>query len=118
MAHEYPGQVQCIFLRNTSSTDPSDHFPYDTSGFAGLNSQIYMFFKNSDDLTNIDIYRECLNNTIPQNVTFGWQGLPFGLTTSNSNSSSSNSASVNNPSGLRTLLVPVFLLLSSLFLIL
>ena len=30
MATDFPGQVQCIFLRNTSSTDPTDEFPYDT----------------------------------------------------------------------------------------
>jgi hypothetical protein len=30
MATYFPGQVQCIFLRNTSSTDPTDEFPYDT----------------------------------------------------------------------------------------
>ena len=41
---DYPGQVQCIFLRNTSSTDPGDKFPYDTSGFKGVDSNLYMFF--------------------------------------------------------------------------
>ena len=44
MATEYPGQVQCIFLRNTSNTDAGDKFPYDTSGFKNLNSSTYMFF--------------------------------------------------------------------------
>ena len=44
MATDYPGQVQCIFLRNTSNTDPGDKFPYDTSGFKNLNSSTYMFF--------------------------------------------------------------------------
>src|ERR1700734_2546061 len=27
MAKDYPGQVNCIFLRNTSSTDSDDKFP-------------------------------------------------------------------------------------------
>lgn len=45
MATDYPNQVQCIFLRNTSSTDEGDKFPYDTSGFKNLNQQLYMFFK-------------------------------------------------------------------------
>ncbi len=36
LATDYPGQVQCIWLRNTSSTDPGDRFPYDTSGFKNL----------------------------------------------------------------------------------
>ena len=44
MATDYPGQVQCIFLRNTSNTDPGDKFPYDTSGFKNLNESTYMFF--------------------------------------------------------------------------
>ncbi|CAI7625044.1 unnamed protein product [Penicillium pancosmium] len=80
MATEFPGQVQCIFLRNTSATDSGDKFPYDTSGFKDLDKSKYMFFLNADDLTNLDIANgECLNKTIPQNVTFSYQGLPLGL---------------------------------------
>ena len=44
LAVDFPNQVQCIFLRNTSATDDDDKFPYDTSGFKDLNQQIYMFF--------------------------------------------------------------------------
>ena len=44
LATDFPNQVQCIFLRNTSATDSDDKFPYDTSGFKNLNQQIYMFF--------------------------------------------------------------------------
>ena len=44
MATEFPGQVQCILLRNTSETDSGDKFPYDTSGFKGLDNSTYMFF--------------------------------------------------------------------------
>lgn len=36
MAMDYPNQLQCIFLRNTTATD-DDRFPYDTSGFKSLN---------------------------------------------------------------------------------
>lgn len=80
MVTEFPGQVQCIFLRNTSATDSGDKFPYDTSGFKGLNQSQYMFFLVPDDLTNLDIVNgQCYNTTIPQNVTFSTQGLPFGL---------------------------------------
>ncbi|KAH6679625.1 hypothetical protein B0J14DRAFT_473026 [Halenospora varia] len=80
MATEFPGQVQCIFLRNTSATDSGDKFPYDTSGFKGLNNQTYMFFKVPDDLKGLDIVNgQCVNTTIKQNVTFSTQGLPFGL---------------------------------------
>lgn len=80
LAHDYPDQVQCIFLRNTSSTDPGDKFPYDTSHFEGLNNRSYMFFHTPDDLTNLDIANgECLNTTIMQNVTFGIQDEVLGI---------------------------------------
>jgi hypothetical protein len=80
MATEFPGQVQCIFLRNTSGTDSGDKFPYDTSGFQGLNQSMYMFFLVPDDLKGLDIMNgQCYNTTIKQNVTFSIQGLPFGL---------------------------------------
>ena len=79
---DYPGQVQCIFLRNTSATDDSDKFPYDTSGFKNINQQQYMFFIQPDDLKNLDIANgNCYNNSVRQNLTFGYQGLPFGLST-------------------------------------
>jgi hypothetical protein len=80
MATEFPNQVQCIFLRNTSATDSGDKFPYDTSGFKNLSQNQYMFFIVPDDLTNLDIMNgQCYNATIKQNVTFSYQGLPFGL---------------------------------------
>ncbi|KAL9026681.1 MAG: hypothetical protein Q9196_004686 [Gyalolechia fulgens] len=80
MVTDFPGQVQCIFLRNTSATDDGDRFPYDTSGFKDLDRNTYMFFKVPDDLTNLDIQNgQCLNASIPQNLTFGYQGLPFGI---------------------------------------
>lgn len=80
MAHDFPDQVQCIFLRNTTATDSGDRFPYDTSGFKGLNQQSYMFFLNADDLTGLDIEGgQCYNQSIPQNLTFGYQGLPLGI---------------------------------------
>ncbi|KAJ5476086.1 hypothetical protein N7475_001815 [Penicillium sp. IBT 31633x] len=80
LATDFPGQVQCILLRNTSATDKGDQFPYDTSGFKSLNQSNYMFFVNSADLANLDIANgECYNTSIPQNLTFGYQGLPLGL---------------------------------------
>ena len=94
MATDYPGQVQCIFLRNTSATDPGDKFPYNTKGFKDLNTDTYMFFKVPDDLTGLDIVNgQCRNMTIPQNVTFGYQGLPFGINLGNGGSGSSPSGS-------------------------
>ena len=80
MATDYPDQVQCIFLRNTTGTDSGDKFPYDTSGFKNLNQQKYMFFLNPDDLTGLDIANgQCYNQSIAQNLTFGYQGLPLGI---------------------------------------
>ena len=80
MVDQYPGQVQCILLRNSSATDSTDVFPYDTSGFKGLNQSMYMFFKVPDDLTGLDIVNgHCYNASIQENVTYGEQGLPDGL---------------------------------------
>lgn len=98
MATQYPGQVKCIFLRNTSSTDSGDKFPYNTKGFKDLNTNSYMFFKVPEDLAGLDIVNgQCLNTSVPQNVTFGYQGLPFGVNlgdgqSNNGSSSSSSSA--------------------------
>jgi hypothetical protein len=79
-AHTYPDQVACIFLRNTSATDSGDRFPYDTSGFAGLNQSQFMFFVTPDDLMGLDISNgQCYNSSVQQNVTFGYQGLPLDL---------------------------------------
>ena len=78
--HEHPDQVACILLRNTSSTDSGDEFPYDTSKFQGIPQQHYMFFNVPDDLTHLDVANgHCWNTTIKQNVTFDTQGLPFGF---------------------------------------
>lgn len=54
MAKDFPGQVQCILLRNTSNTDPDDKFPYNTKGFEGLNENSYFFF-------NVPVSRGALN---------------------------------------------------------
>ncbi|KAK2732522.1 hypothetical protein FQN55_004059 [Onygenales sp. PD_40] len=79
LAIRYPGQVQCIFLRNTSSTDRSNRVPYNTKWFKSLDQQTYMFFRVPNDLSGLDIGNgHCYNETVPQNLTFGWQGLPFG----------------------------------------
>jgi len=39
-----------------------------------------MFFLHPDDLSNLDIANgQCYNQSIPQNLTFGYQGLPLGI---------------------------------------
>jgi hypothetical protein len=79
LAQTRGNQVQCIFLRNTSSTD-DDKFPYDTKGFKGLANNTYMFFNVPDDLKGLDIAnQQCLNKTIKQNVTFGLQDELLGI---------------------------------------
>ncbi|KXJ97388.1 hypothetical protein Micbo1qcDRAFT_230056 [Microdochium bolleyi] len=79
LAHDYPNQVACIFLRNTTSTDDKDLFPYDTAGFKGLDQKKYMFFNVPDQLRNADIVGgNCYNPAVIQNVTFGYQGRGFG----------------------------------------
>lgn len=100
MATDFPGQVQCIFLRNTTSTDPGDKFPYNTKGFKNLNQQSYMFFKVPDDLTGLDIVNgQCYNASIPQNLTFGYQGLPFGVSTGDGESGNGSSNGTGNGAG-------------------
>ncbi|KAI4606704.1 uncharacterized protein J4E79_011394 [Alternaria viburni] len=80
LAHDYPNQVQCIFLRNTSATDSDMWFPYNTEGFKGLNNRSYMFFREPNDLAGLDIVNgQCLNESIPQNVTFSRQAEILGI---------------------------------------
>ena len=77
---DYPGQVQCILLRNVSATDDENKFPYDTAGFKDIPQDNYMFFNVPDDLKKLDIANgQCYNASVPQHVTFGYQNLPFGL---------------------------------------
>ncbi|RYP82611.1 hypothetical protein DL769_001605 [Monosporascus sp. CRB-8-3] len=79
LARDHPGQVQCIFLRNTTATDDGDLLPYDTSGFEGLDQKQYMFFVHPDDLKGSDIVGgSCHNPAVKQNVTFGSQSLLLG----------------------------------------
>jgi hypothetical protein len=80
LAHDFPNQVQCILLRNTSATDPTDLFPYDTKGFEGLEQGKYMFFRTPDDLVGLDIQGgDCWNESVVQNVTFGLQDEVLGI---------------------------------------
>ena len=117
MATDYPGQVQCIFLRNTSATDSSDHFPYNTEGFQNLNQQMYMFFLVPDDLRGLDIVNgQCYNASIPQNVSFGYQGLPFGLETGDGNSNNTASSLLHGISTWQSpLTLPLILACAFLF---
>jgi len=93
----YPNQVACIFLRNTSATDPGDRFPYNTAGFAGLPQNQFMFFRTPDDLMGLDISNgQCYNSSVPQNVTFGYQGLPLGFSGNGNVNLTQSSASASS----------------------
>ncbi|EOD46240.1 putative protein of unknown function DUF2183 protein [Neofusicoccum parvum UCRNP2] len=103
MAKQYPNQVQCIFLRNTSATDDGDKFPYNTAGFKNLNQQMYMFFKVPDDLTNLDIENgQCFNASIAQNVTFSTQDELLGI---HGDSAAARPVNAPSKSGLFSLVV-------------
>jgi hypothetical protein len=57
-----------------------------------------MFFNVPDDLTYLDIANgHCYNSSVKQNLTFSYQGLPFGLSKTNSSSGgSTNSGAMSN----------------------
>jgi hypothetical protein len=81
-AKAYGNRVMCILIRNISATDNTDKFPYNTKGFQGLDTSRYMFFRTPDDLAGLDFGNgDCKNGSVPQSVTFGWQNLPFGVST-------------------------------------
>lgn len=66
MATDFPGQVLCILLRNTTATDDGDKFPYNTKGFKDLNQQSYMFFNVPVGVTVIylcSVYSSCVRVT-------------------------------------------------------
>ncbi|KAG8816922.1 hypothetical protein FRC17_000135 [Serendipita sp. 399] len=78
MAKDYPNQTACLLIRNTSATDADNHFPYNTKAFKDIPKEKYMFFRTSDDIRNLNFANgDCLNSSVPQNVTFEYQGTPF-----------------------------------------
>ena len=57
---------------------------------------MYMFFLHADDLTNLDIANgQCYNQSIAQNLTFGYQGLP-GASTSAVNGSANHTGAAGS----------------------
>jgi len=56
---------------------------------------MYMFFLHPDDLSHLDVANgQCYNTSIPQNLTFSTQGLPFGLSSTTSTNGSANHSSL------------------------
>ena len=79
IAQQYPNNIACIFIRNTSSTDSSDKIPYSTKEFQNVNSSQYFFYRTAEDIVNLDVAGgQCVNSSVPQNVTFGEQGGVLG----------------------------------------
>ena len=99
IAQQFPNQIACIFIRNTSATDPDDKLPYDTSEFKNIDNSSYFFYRTAEgecakshpttnsacsfgmlkDLANLDIPDgQCKNSSVPQNITFGEQGGVLG----------------------------------------
>jgi hypothetical protein len=75
IAQQFPSQIGCIFIRNTSATDPDDKIPYSTKEFQNVDQNRYFFYRTTEDLANLDVAGgKCRNESIPQNVTFGEQG--------------------------------------------
>ncbi|TBU35404.1 hypothetical protein BD311DRAFT_707329 [Dichomitus squalens] len=87
IAQQFPNNIACIFIRNTSSTDSDDKIPYDTKPFQNVKNGTYFFYRTAEDLAKLDIVNgQCVNSTIPQNITFGEQG---GVLDSGSNGAAS-----------------------------
>ncbi len=77
---------------------------------------MYMFFRVPDDLTNLDISNgQCYNASVLQNVTFGYQGLPFGIGESQEGAASSLVAMSENRFGLLLRVVLAFVGAAALF---
>lgn len=75
MATQFPNNIACIFIRNTSATDPSDKLPYDTSPFVNVTNGTYFFYNSAEDLFNLNVTDgQCVNTSVPQDVQFGEQG--------------------------------------------
>jgi len=95
IAKQYPAQIACIFIRNTTATDGEDKLPFDTSPFQGLNKSTYFFYTIPDDILGLNIVEgQCVNGSIVQNVTFSEQGGPAtnGSTFGGNNSSNGSSS--------------------------
>ncbi|KAF8473252.1 hypothetical protein BDZ91DRAFT_845742 [Kalaharituber pfeilii] len=81
LASTFPGQVNCILIRNVSATEPDNRLPYNTAAFANLKREMYMFFNTPNDLAGLDFYRgDCVNPNVRQYVGgeygFGWRNVP------------------------------------------
>lgn len=79
MAKDFPSQVACIFIRNVTQTDGEEFkFPYNTAEFKDLNTNLYMFFKEPNDLKGVNFVNgQCTNGSVYQEPTFDYQNVPL-----------------------------------------
>ena len=99
IAQQFPNNIACIFIRNTSITDSGDKLPYDTSEFKNVKNDSYFFYRTAEgvfslpsecacalmtmslDLVGLDIVNgQCKNNSVPQNVSFASREASSGIT--------------------------------------
>ena len=50
IAQQFPNNIACIFIRNTSSTDSDDKIPYDTSSFKNIKNGTYFFYRTAEGM--------------------------------------------------------------------
>ena len=46
IATQFPNNIACIFIRNTSATDPDDKLPYNTQPFLNVTNGTYFFYND------------------------------------------------------------------------
>ena len=52
IAQQYPNNIACIFIRNTSSTDSSDKIPYNTKPFQNVKNGTYFFYRTAEGMSS------------------------------------------------------------------
>ena len=64
IATQFPNQLACIFIRNTSATDSDDKLPYNTQPFQNVSNSSYFFYNDPQDLMNLNITAgQCVNQS-------------------------------------------------------
>lgn len=45
IAQQFPNNIACIFIRNTSATDSDDKIPFNTKDFQNVKNDTYFFYR-------------------------------------------------------------------------
>ena len=59
IAEQFPNNIACIFIRNTSATDSDDKLPFDTSEFKNIKNGTYFFYRTAEGMSQLRV--SCLN---------------------------------------------------------